>query len=161
VPPRFTPKFSLSLPVLGDAQLSPDGEVVAFVVAEQSRPSGPDRPALIPSAIWSVPAGGGEARRLTYGRSDSTPRWSPDGRWIAFLSDRHKDGQLQVLLLPRDGGEARQVTQLDSDIPVGRSFSPLGWFPDGSRVVFPLVDPLTRADRERIDGGDDRIVFED
>ena len=50
---------------------------------------------------------------------------------------------------------------LESDIPVGRSFSPLGWFPDGSRLVFPLVDPLSRADRERIDGGDDRVVYEE
>ncbi len=161
MPPRFTPAFSLSLPVLSDAQLSPDGETVAFVVGDQSRPSGPDRPAFAPSAVWSVPAGGGEARRLTYGRSDSAPRWSPDGRWLAFLSDREKDGRRQVLLLPRDGGEASQLTALESDIPVGRSFSPLTWFPDGSRIAFPLVEPLPPSERNRIDAGDDRIVFEE
>jgi dipeptidyl aminopeptidase/acylaminoacyl peptidase len=161
MPPRFTPEFALSLPAIADAQISPDGEVVAFVLGDQSRPSGPKRPALTPSAIWSIPAGGGESRRLTYGRSDSAPRWSPDGRWLAFLSDREQDGRRQVHLLPRDGGEARQLTDLESDIPVGRSFSPLGWFPDGSRVVFPLIDPLSPADRTRIEGGDDRIVFEE
>ena len=149
VPTRFTPEFALALPVVSDAQLSPDGDLVAFVAADQSRPGGPKRPAFAPSAVYAVPAGGGETRRLTYGRADSTPRWSPDGRTLAFLSDREKDGLRQVHLLPRDGGEARQLTHLESDIPVGRSFNPLAWFPDGSRLVFPLIDPLDGLDARR------------
>lgn len=161
MPPRFTPEFALSVPLVSDAQISPDGEVVAFVVGDQSRASGPQRPAFAPSAIYSVPAAGGDTRRLTYGRSDSAPRWSPDGRRLAFLSDREQDGRRQVHVLPRDGGEARQLTHLESDIPTGRSFSPLGWFPDGSRVVFPLIDPLDEATSARIASGDDRIAFED
>ena len=161
MPTRFTPEFALALPSVSDAQLSPDGEMVAFVVGDQSRPSGPGRPALAPSAVHAVPAGGGPTRRLTYGRADTTPRWSPDGRTLAFLSDRAQDGRRQVHLLPREGGEARQLTYIESDIPVGRSFNPLAWFPDGSRVAFPLIDPLGPATKARIDGGDDRIVFEE
>ena len=161
MPARFTPEFALSLPSVADAQLSPDGEVVAFVIADQSRPSGPKRPAAAPSAIHAVSAAGGETQRLTFGRADSTPRWSPDGATLAFLSDRETDGRRQVHLLPRHGGEARQLTHLDSDIPVGRSFNPLAWFADGSRVVFPLVDPLDPATAARVEAGDDRIVFEE
>ena len=159
--PRFTPAFSLSLPALSDAQLSPDGEAVALVVGDQSRPIRPGPARSAPSAVWSVPAGGGEARRLTYGRSDSAPRWSP-GRPLAGLPVGPGEGR------PAPGPAAAsrrrrgaQLTDLKSDIPVGRSFNPLGWFPDGSRVVFPLVDPAPTAERSRIDAGDDRIVFEE
>src|SRR5256885_1928377 len=124
VPVRFTPEFALSLPLVSDAQISPDGETIAFVVADQSRPSGPNRPALVPSAIHLVPAGGDDPHRLTFGRADTTPRWSANGASLAFLSDRQKDGQRQVFVLPLDGGEARQLTHLDSEIPVARSFNP-------------------------------------
>ena len=161
MPIRFTPEFALALPSVSDAQLSPDGELVAFVVGDQSRPGGPGRPASAPSAVYAVPAAGGETQRLTYGRADSAPRWSPDGATLAFLSDRAQDGRREVHLLPRDGGEARQLTHLDSDIPVGRSFNPLAWFADGSRVVFPLVDPLDLATKARIDAGDDQIAYEE
>jgi dipeptidyl aminopeptidase/acylaminoacyl peptidase len=161
VPVRFSPEFALSLPLVSDAQISPDGETIAFVIAEQSRPSGPNRPAFAPSAIHAVPAAGGQTRRLTFGRADSMPRWSPDGGLLAFLSDREKDGQRQVFVLPFDGGEARQLTHFDSEIPVGRSFNPLLWFPDGSGLVLPLVDPLDPMTRSRNEAGNDRIAFEE
>ena len=106
---RFTPEFALSLPIVSDAQISPDGASVAFVVGESSKPSAPPRPAFAASTIHLVPAAGGERRQLTAGRADIAPRWSPDGRSLAFLSDREKDGQRQVHLLPLDGGEARQA----------------------------------------------------
>ena len=106
VPARFTPEFSLSLPVLSRRAAVARRRGRRLRRGRPVTASGADRPAFAPSAVWSVPAGGGEARRLTYGRSDSAPRWSPDGRWLAFLSDREKDGLRQVHLLPRDGGEA-------------------------------------------------------
>lgn len=163
VPTRFTPEIALAHPVVSDASISPDGELIAFVIAAAARPSGPDRPAFAPSAIHVVPAGGGETRQLTYGRADTTPRWSPDGRWLAFLSDREKDGQRQVHLLPRAGGESRQLTHVRGAIPVsaGRAMDPLAWFADGRRVAFLMQEPLDEADEAREKAGDDPIVFEE
>jgi dipeptidyl aminopeptidase/acylaminoacyl peptidase len=76
-----------------------------------------------------MPTGGGEARQLTRSAStDNSPRFSPDGQWIAFRSTR--SGGSQIWLLPTSGGEARQVT----DLSTGAS-GPM-WMPDGDRIVF-------------------------
>ena len=93
----------------GDPRLSPDGATIAYVQSgvdeEQHEPR---------SAIWSVPAdGSAPPRRLTFGGlRDSSPRWSPDGRWLAFTSARD-DVPAQLFVLPVDGpGESRQLTAL-------------------------------------------------
>ncbi len=95
-------------------------------------------------ALWLVPTDGGEARQLTIGaKNDWHARFSPDGRTVAFLSDRRtvveeeperssikeREDTLQVYLLPVDGGEARRLT----DLP--RGVSDFEWSPDGSRLV--------------------------
>ena len=158
---RFTPEIALAHPLLADAAISPDGDVIAFVVASATRPSGPGRPAFAPAAIHAVPAAGGETRRLTYGRADTTPRWSPDGSRLAFLSDRERDGQREIHLLPRAGGEARQLTRLPSAIAVGRSFSPMAWFPDGRRLAIVMEEPKDAETAAREAAGNDQVVFEE
>ncbi len=158
---RFTPDVAPALPVVSEPSISPDGELIAFVVAATHRPSGPDCPAYPPSAIYAVPATGGETTRLTYGRADTTPRWSPDGQTLAFLSDREVDGQRQIHLLPRTGGEARQLTKLTAATSIGRSFSPLAWFPDGRRLALNMAEPKDETTLAREAAGDDRIVFEE
>ena len=139
--PRPEDLIDLRVPV--DLRISPDGSRVAFVV----RTSAPARDGYR-HALWLVPAdGSAPARQLTLGRkSDSCPRWSPDGRTLAFISDRGgvlqaggagdrpgkaeapKEGAAQVWLLPMDGGEARQLTSLPRDV------SDLAWSPDGTRL---------------------------
>jgi dipeptidyl aminopeptidase/acylaminoacyl peptidase len=141
--PRPEDLYDLRVPT--ETALSPDGRLVAFTV--KSVAPGKDG---YRSALWIVPAdGSAPARQLTMGaRSDSTPRWSPDGATIAFLSDRAavlqaggggakpgpaeapKDGSAQAWLLPLgDGGEARQLTDLPKDV------EGLEWSPDGTRLV--------------------------
>jgi len=137
-------------------RLSPDGSRIVFSLQEGA----PGKDAYR-SSLWIVPAdGSAEPRRLTLGaRRDTTPRWSPDGRTIAFLSDRgavlaaggggdrvvspdaDKDlrGATQVWLLPMDGGEATQLTRLPEDV------SELAWSPDGTRLC--VVSAATRPDR--------------
>lgn len=110
--------------VIDDAQVSPDGAGVAYVVRRGVLEENRYR-----SAIYLVSTDGGEPRQMTAGEAkDSAPRWSPDGRVLAFVSDR--SGVPQVYLLSMDGGEARQLTTL------GRGASSPSFSPDGSRLAF-------------------------
>jgi len=121
------------------AQLSPDGERIAFAVRTvTSEHDG------YQAAIWLVPFDGSrEAVRLTSGAGqDLHPRWSPDSRTIAFLSDRAAlekgDGKKRkpknVFVLSLDGGEARQLTSFDDDC------ADIAWSPDGRRLAFTVKD---------------------
>lgn len=79
--------------------------------------------------LWSVPALGGVARRLTSGRAvTSTPHISPDGQWIAYSG--REEGPQEVFVMPAEGGVSRRLTYL------GCSTTAYGWSPDGSRVLF-------------------------
>lgn len=96
------------------------------------------------SAIWLFPLDGSEAPRpMTAGTAtDQTPRWSPDGTQLAFISSR--GGSPQVHLMPRQGGEARALTRLPEGV------STLAWRPDGRAllVIAPVpVDPDDRGAR--------------
>ena len=84
--------------------------------------------------LWSVPAEGGVAHRLTANAAyERTPVWSPDGRWIAFASNRR--GNFDVYVMPSGGGLPRQVTFHSAD-----DF-PCGFTPDGRRLVFTSARP--------------------
>jgi Tol biopolymer transport system component len=98
------------------------------------------------ASLWLLSAFGGEPRRLTtMGEKDGEPKWSPDGRSIAFVAKRpgigeQGDDEPQVYLIAPDGGEARRLT----DIATG-AFS-IKWFPDSRRLAFvSWVWPGTRG----------------
>ena len=114
----------IGLDVVSDPQLSPDGSTVAFVVTDYSLEANRGN-----NSIWLVGVTGGEPRRLTAGAgSDSQPRWSPDGRQIAFVSDR--GGEPQIYLISLSGGEARKASSLKM-APAN-----LCWSPDGRSLAF-------------------------
>lgn len=106
-------------------RLSPDGETVAF-----TRTTTDLKARAYRSAIWTVLYAGGASRQLTAGTSkDRAVSWSPDGRWLAFISDR--DGEKgQIYILPSDGGEARRLT---TDL---KSVGGVAWSPDSQRLSF-------------------------
>jgi len=113
----------IALKAVSDPQLSPDGKWVAYTV---SRPSLEDNRNV--SRVWIVEVATGKARQLTGGPgSDRQPRWSPDGKTLAFISTR--EGGAQVWVLPIAGGDARKVSTLAD----GAS-DPL-WLPDGSGLL--------------------------
>ena len=114
---------------VGDPQISPDGTRVAFVVTTASE----ERDEYL-SNIWVVATDGGEPRRFTTGTTrDTHPRWSPDGRWLAFVSDRGAKKKPQLHAMPADGGEAVPLTDLPNGVsaPWG-----LAWSPDSARLAF-------------------------
>ena len=115
---------------VGDPRLSPDGKWVAYTVtaldAEEDKSD---------TDVWMVPAAGGEAIRVTTSKeSESSPRWSPDDRYLAFLSSREAE-KTQVWLLNRQGGEAERLTDYSASV------LDLAWSPDSKQLALVVSDP--------------------
>src|SRR2546422_3983059 len=132
----------IALKAVSDAQLSPDGKWVAYTV---STPSLQDNRNV--ARVWVAEVATGKSRQLTGGPgSDRQPRWSPDGKTLAFISTR--EGGAQVWLLPVAGGDARKVSSLAE----GAS-DPL-WMPEGkgllvtSDIKWPPSQEIDQRDGE-------------
>jgi len=144
----MTPEDLYDFHFLADAQISPDGSRVAYVVRTMDREDN-----AYQSGVWLVPADGSrEGTRFTSGPGqDALPRWSPDGTMLAFVSDRDvaADGKKRkpknIFVLSLAGGEARKLTSFDEDA------GDLTWSPDGQQLAFVLKD------RKAKDADDDGV----
>ncbi len=127
------------LKAVSDPQISPDGAWVAYSVRTPDLKE--DKSA---SDIWMTSWDGRETVRLTTSKeSESSPRWSPDGRYLAFLSSRDDDNEVsQVWLLPRSGGEAEKLTSEKGGV------EDYDWAPDGKRMVLVVADPDPDKDED-------------
>jgi dipeptidyl aminopeptidase/acylaminoacyl peptidase len=144
-PKLLTPEASLNLRSISDLQFSPDGSRLAFVVSEP--PKGERRA----RHIWLYERQSGAIREFTYSaKTESFPRWSPDGKQLAFLSNRDEEQQLYVMR--SDGGEASALTKGK------RAVQSFAWSPDGKQIAFLAPDAKTEAEEKKEKDKDDAHV---
>jgi dipeptidyl aminopeptidase/acylaminoacyl peptidase len=141
----------LNVPKLADPQLSPDGREVIYTLGEADWKS-----LRRISHIWRARIDGGQPLQLTNGADgENTPRWSPDGKTIAFTAKRGDAESAQIYLLPDDGGEARPLTTHASAVSEPR------WSPDGATIYFTAPEPKTAEDKAREKAKDDVYAFDE
>jgi dipeptidyl aminopeptidase/acylaminoacyl peptidase len=109
---------------VGDAQISPDGRAVVYTVGTTDMDTN-----RVAHNIWVIPtAPGSQPRQLTQSGHDTRPQWSPDGKTIAFLSNR--EGVTQIYAMPAQGGNAKKITSLSTGADNEK------WSPDGRWIAF-------------------------
>jgi dipeptidyl aminopeptidase/acylaminoacyl peptidase len=129
-----------TMPVPSAPQLSPDASRIAYVVTRADLARNVYDP-----DVWLIDADGGNNRQITQSpRSDNHPRWSPDGKTIAFLSDR--DGVASIYLISIAGGEAAKLTSEPAAI---RDFA---WSPDAKTIAFNRFDEAVPSTEARVVG---------
>jgi len=121
----------LAMKSVGDPQVSPDGELVAYTVRQRDMEE--DKSG---TQIWIIATSGGDPIPMTSAdTSASSPRWSPDNKYLSFKASKGEKAKSQVWNLNRLGGEATQVTSVKQGI------GNYDWSPDGSRMLLVIQDP--------------------
>jgi dipeptidyl aminopeptidase/acylaminoacyl peptidase len=153
----------INVPRISDPQLSPDGREIAYVWSAADWKANKRV-----THIWRVEAAGGAPAQLTNGpgAGESSPRWSPDGRTLAFLarrppSDRTEreeddpDGPAQIFLISTGGGEARPLTRHPTSV------SNISWSPEGAGIYFVAEDDKNEDQKKRDKAKDDVYAFDE
>ncbi|GLC24247.1 S9 family peptidase [Roseisolibacter agri] len=148
-PRPMTPEDVMGVRGVSGPQLSPDGQWIAYVVSVTDTVEN-----AVDSDVWLVRTdGSAPARRLTTSKkSDGSPRWSPDGRRLAFVSAREE--RPQIFVLDPNGGEAERLTDAKTAV------SAFQWSPDGRRIAYVAARTPTADEERRQKAKDDAIVVD-
>ena len=139
----WTPEMQVKTKIVGAPQVSPDGKRVVYTVNEAVMTA--DKSEFV-TQIWLANTDGGNGFQITYGEKSSTnPRWSPDGNWLAFTSNR-KDNKNNLYLLRLNGGEAEPLTDVKTGV------ANFDWSPDGRWIAYTMSDKKS-DDEDKNDKG--------
>jgi len=141
----------LNVPALSNPQLSPDGSSITYELAEADWQQNKQI-----THIWRQDVAGGDPVQLTNGtEGEADARWSPDGRFVAFLGKRGDDEEKQIYLLPTAGGEAQRLTGHDSEV------SDIAWADDAGSIYFLAADPKTEEEKKKEELQDDVFQYDE
>jgi len=142
----WDPELQLKVKAVGSPRVSPDGSRLVYTINDAVMT--PDRSEFV-SQIWMANLATKQNIRLTFGDKTSTnPKWSPDGKWLAFVSNR-KDNRNNLYRLSVDGGEAEPLTELKTNV------SEFDWSPDGRYIAYTTTDPKTEEEEKNDKGRND------
>lgn len=153
----------MSIKTVSSAAISPDGKLVAYSVSYSDMKDNERR-----NEIWMVATSGGTPRKFTSGKNDSSPVWSPDGQWLAFLSSRPAatgstppgpapsgPPRTQLYLISPFGGEAEQLTESKTGVTA------FTWSNDSKRIAYIAQAPLSDTEEKKQKDKDDAIVIDE
>ncbi len=144
---KLTAEQAISVQRLRELRWSPDGSRLALTVTAPPKGSEQQR------HIWLYSPVSRDLRQFTNStKTESHPRWSPDGKTLAFISDREEFQQ--IYLMPADGGEAIRLTEGK------RSIDKFEWSPDGKKIAFLAPEAKTEAEEKKDKDKDDAKVVD-
>src|SRR5829696_3602895 len=142
----WDPEMHLKLKAVGTPKVSPDGKRMVYTVNEAMMTA--DKSEFV-TQIWLANIATKQNTQLTFGEKSSTnPKWSPDGNWIAFTSNR-KENRNQLYVLSMNGGEAEPLTDGKGGV------TNFEWSHDGRRIAFTMIDPKTEEEEKNDKGKND------
>ena len=142
----WDPELQLKVKAVGAPRVSPDAKRVVYTVSEAVTTA--DKSEFV-TQIWMANIDTKQNFQMTFGDKSSTnAKWSPDGNWIAFTSNR-KDNKNNLYLLNVNGGEAEPLTDVKSSV------SDFAWSPDGRTIAFTMSDPKTEEEEKNDKGRND------
>ncbi|MEO6655955.1 MAG: S9 family peptidase [Pyrinomonadaceae bacterium] len=139
----WSPEMQIKVKAIGSPRVSPDTTRIVYTVSNEMLTA--DKSEYV-TQIWLATTDGKSNAQMTFAEKSSTnPKWSPDGKWIAFTSTR-KDNRSNLYLLRVGGGEAEALTDLKGGV------TDFEWSPDGKWIAFAMTDPKS-DDEEKNDKG--------
>jgi len=141
----WSPEQTMKMKNVSSVRVSPDGKKVVYAVREALMTA--DRSEFI-NQLFLADADGKNTIQLTRGdRNNSSPAWSPDGKWIAFLSNR--DSKNNIYILPVGGGESERITDVKTGV------AQFKWSPDSRSIAYTMTDAVSEAEEKAKKAKDD------